>query len=102
MDRPQFATVRLREGYAIEDVDEFVDRALAALSVPWASGSLTPDDIRYAEFATVRLRLGYDEEEVDAWCDEVERRLREARGEPEPPKERGRGWRREDGGSTVR
>ena len=61
---PSFTRVRLREGYQIDDVDDFL------LGIrPLLDGRLPNDEladrIESARFALVRLRPGYDMDEVD-------------------------------------
>lgn len=66
----RFPTTRIRAGYAVEDVDAFLDRVQAALS--GAAPPLTPQEIRGVAFSTTMLRRGYDEQEVDGFLDELE------------------------------
>jgi DivIVA domain-containing protein len=66
--RPSFSHVRLREGYSIEEVDEFLDRV--------EHGFVTADEVRTVQFTTVRVRAGYNEDEVDDHLDEIESMLR--------------------------
>lgn len=64
--RPTFTTVRfLRAGYAVEEVDDFLDELFTAIG---SDGPLP--DIVNARF-TMSLR-GYSVEEVDAFLDEVQ------------------------------
>jgi DivIVA domain-containing protein len=58
---PPLPLVRFREGYAIDQVDAFLDR----------SPRCTPEEVRDARFSTVRLIRGYDEDVVDALLDDV-------------------------------
>lgn len=80
----QFTTVRLREGYDMREVDEFLDRIIATFeerergSAPSAS-ALTGDTVREQHFRTVRLAEGYDLEEVDTFLDQVSATLDERR-----------------------
>lgn len=72
----QFTTVRLREGYDMREVDEFLDRIVLTLeereSGRAASASaLTGDTVREHQFKTVRLAEGYDLGEVDTFLDNV-------------------------------
>ncbi|MFI6586449.1 DivIVA domain-containing protein [Embleya sp. NPDC050493] len=69
-----FTRTRLREGYAIADVDAFLALVRGSLDGT-AAVPLTPARVREQQFATVRLREGYDEDEVDAALDEIEARL---------------------------
>jgi DivIVA domain-containing protein len=66
--RPSFTQVRLREGYSIEEVNEFLTRV--------ARGLVTADEVRQVQFSTVRMRAGYDEDEVDDHLDKIEAMLR--------------------------
>jgi DivIVA domain-containing protein len=61
---PRAAT--LRRGYDVDDVDDFVDRLLAALS---GEGRLTVEDVRSASFRP--RRGGYREDAVDEVLDRV-------------------------------
>lgn len=64
--RPTFRQAGfLQTGYAVADVDDFLDRVFAAI----ATGGVVPD-ILTARFATT-LRGGYDMAEVDQFLDEV-------------------------------
>ena len=63
--RPTFRQAGfLQTGYAVADVDDFLDRVFAAI----ATGGVVPD-ILTARFATTRR--GYDMAEVDQFLDEV-------------------------------
>jgi DivIVA domain-containing protein len=88
-----FPTVRLREGYDEDEVDELLDIAetdlnirlttlsrIETLGVPSSeviTVQLSPDSVRNYQFTTVRLREGYDEERVDIFLDRVEARFRD-------------------------
>lgn len=65
--RPTFTTTRWREGYAVGDVDDFLDTVFTAIS----SGQPVPP-IASAMFRPVRLEMGYDMGEVDTFLDELE------------------------------
>jgi DivIVA domain-containing protein len=65
---PSFSQVRLREGYAIVEVDDFLNRV--------ERGMVTADEVRNVQFTTVRLRSGYNEDQVDDHLDEIEAMLR--------------------------
>jgi DivIVA domain-containing protein len=73
---PQFSTVRLREGYATAEVDEFVERVLATANGLPVSRPVTAQEIRGVQFSSVRLTEGYDIEEVDLFLDTAEGWLR--------------------------
>lgn len=57
----RFTTVRLREGYAMPDVDAFLDRVVARL--------------RSAQLPGSRLKEGYAKREVDPLLGRLEERL---------------------------
>lgn len=65
--RPTFSTTRFREGYAVGDVDDFLDAVFTAIS----TGQPVPP-IATAVFRPVRLETGYDMAEVDDFLDELE------------------------------
>lgn len=65
--RPTFTTTRFREGYAVGDVDAFLDTVFTAIS----TGQPVPP-IATAVFRPVRMANGYDMDEVDAFLDELE------------------------------
>ena len=69
---PLFTPVRLREGYNMEQVDDFVDRVMATVNGRPVERPVTPREIRKVQFTPVRLTEGYDVEEVDNFLDEAE------------------------------
>ncbi len=69
---PQFNTVRLREGYATAEVDEFVERVMATVNGLPVSRPVTAKEIRSVQFSSVRLTEGYDIEDVDLFLDTAE------------------------------
>lgn len=69
---PLFNTVRLREGYATAEVDEFVERVLATVNGLPVSRPVTAKEIRGIQFSSVRLTEGYDIEDVDMFLDTAE------------------------------
>jgi DivIVA domain-containing protein len=69
---PLFNTVRLREGYATAEVDEFVERVLATVNGLPVSRPVTAKEIRGIQFSSVRLAEGYDIEDVDMFLDTAE------------------------------
>ncbi|HXW44078.1 MAG TPA: DivIVA domain-containing protein [Streptosporangiaceae bacterium] len=74
----RFTVARFRPGYAIDQVDDLIDRierTLAGQAVPGAL--LTADDVRRVLFRVVRLRSGYDQREVDEALSDYEERLAE-------------------------
>jgi DivIVA domain-containing protein len=68
----RFSRSRLKPGYSVQDVDDFLTRAEAGL--------VSADDVERVEFASTRLSVGYDEKEVDAALDVLAKSLREAPG----------------------
>ncbi|HZX05650.1 DivIVA domain-containing protein [Kribbella sp.] len=68
---PQFTPVRLREGYAVDQVDDLVDRVMATVNGQPVSRPATAQEVREVQFRTVRLTEGYDMSEVDAFLDEA-------------------------------
>jgi len=69
---PLFNTVRLREGYATAEVDEFVERVMATVNGLPVSRPVTAKEIRGIQFSSVRLTEGYDIEDVDLFLDTAE------------------------------
>ena len=69
---PLFTPVRLREGYAPYEVDEFIDRLMATVNGLPVDRPVTVREIRRVQFTPVRLTEGYDVEEVDAFLDTAE------------------------------
>ena len=67
---PSFTRVRLREGYRIEDVDEFLADIRPLLDGRLPNTALA-DRIESARFAPVRLRPGYDMDEVDTHLEQL-------------------------------
>jgi DivIVA domain-containing protein len=63
----RFTPVRLREGYDMGEVDQFLDRLVAGLEHAQPLAPL----VESARFTPVRLREGYDMGEVDRFLDEV-------------------------------
>lgn len=63
----RFTTRKAREGYAIEDIDAFLDRLADAAD----RGERLAPLVESARFRPVRLRAGYDMGEVDDFLDEV-------------------------------
>ncbi|GAA1562358.1 hypothetical protein GCM10009741_79780 [Kribbella lupini] len=77
-----FRPVRFREGYAIEDVDDFLDLAVQSLSrgqvadqpADRRNGARPVDSRRQQDaprFTPVKFREGYDMAEVDDFVDRV-------------------------------
>ena len=76
---PAFRTVRMRESYDLDAVDDFVDRVIDALEGRPGGRSLTPEKIEAQEFKVVRLREGYSMDDVDDWLDAAAAELRRMR-----------------------
>ncbi len=72
---PEFGTVRMREGYDLDDVDDFVDLVVDSLDGK-GNRKVTPEQIERYEFKIVRMRTGYSMEDVDRWLDEAAAELR--------------------------
>ncbi|MDA1359039.1 DivIVA domain-containing protein [Glycomyces luteolus] len=73
IEAAQFKTVRLTAGYDEDEVDDFLDKAAAALDdPPLGPQRMRPEDVRNSHFTTTRMREGYDVEEVDSFLDRVE------------------------------
>lgn len=76
---PEFRTVRMREGYDLDAVDDFVDRVIDALDGRSGPNALTPEQIENEEFKVVRMREGYSMDDVDDWLDAAAAELRKLR-----------------------
>jgi DivIVA domain-containing protein len=72
---PEFGTVRMREGYDLDEVDDFVDLVIDTLE-DRGTKRVTPEEIERYEFRVVRLKTSYDMEDVDRWLDEAAAELR--------------------------
>ncbi len=72
LESPRFALVKLREGYDMEEVDDFVDRVLATVNGTPIDRPVTAREISTKQFSTVRIREGYDVMEVDLFLEEAE------------------------------
>ncbi|MEU6860150.1 DivIVA domain-containing protein [Glycomyces sp. NPDC046736] len=75
INRVRFKTVRLAEGYDEEEVDAFLDEAVATLIALPGSQPLKPADVRDVQFTVTRLREGYDIDQVDAFLERIEATL---------------------------
>ncbi|MFB6724561.1 DivIVA domain-containing protein [Kribbella sp. NPDC056345] len=75
LEPPRFTPVKLREGYDMEEVDDFVDRVLATVNGVPVDRPVTAREISTKQFSSVRIREGYDVMEVDLFLEEAERRL---------------------------
>ena len=85
---PAFRTVRMRESYDLDAVDDFVDRVIDALEGKPGGRSLTPEKIEAQEFKVVRLREGYSMDDVDDWLDAAAAELRRMRAAGRRPQSR--------------
>jgi DivIVA domain-containing protein len=65
----QFNPVRLHEGYDMAEVDDLLDRIVAALG----RGEPVVEVLDGARLGRVRLREGYDIGEVDRFLEQVRR-----------------------------
>lgn len=73
----RFTRTKYRAGYAIADVDAFIDKVEATLGIrPRYGPPVTASDVAAVRFRLVRLRTGYDMREVDEALDVYEDRLR--------------------------
>jgi DivIVA domain-containing protein len=69
---PRFTPVRLREGYNMMEVDEFVERVMATVNGQPVERPVTAREIQNAQFSPVRMREGYDVVEVDLFLERAE------------------------------
>ncbi|NEE03689.1 DivIVA domain-containing protein [Phytoactinopolyspora halotolerans] len=76
---PEFRTVRMREGYDLDAVDDFVDQVIDALDGRPGGKGITPERIEAEEFKVVRMREGYSMDDVDDWLDAAAAELRKKR-----------------------
>ncbi|SDU76448.1 DivIVA domain-containing protein [Jiangella alkaliphila] len=76
---PEFRTTRMREGYDLDAVDDFVDVVIDALDGRSAARGITPEQIEAEEFKVVRMREGYVMDDVDDWLDAAASELRTRR-----------------------
>jgi DivIVA domain-containing protein len=74
----RFTRTRYRAGYAIADVDAFIDRIEETLGTrPRYGPPVTVTDVMAVQFRVVRLRVGYEMREVDEALDRYADQLRE-------------------------
>lgn len=76
---PEFRTTRMREGYDLDAVDDFVDVVIDALEGRSSGRGVTPEQIEAEEFKVVRMREGYVMDDVDDWLDAAASELRTRR-----------------------
>jgi DivIVA domain-containing protein len=77
-DSRRFTRTKYRAGYAIVDVDAFIDRIEETLGVrPRYGPPVTAADVVAVRFRLVRLRAGYEMREVDEALDRYADQLRE-------------------------
>ena len=69
LDPPRFTGRSFGEGYRVDEVDEYVDRVLTAISRQ--DGSITPEEVMHHRFTPTRFGGSYDMDEVDNWLDNV-------------------------------
>jgi DivIVA domain-containing protein len=67
VDRIRFTPVRVREGYDMAEVDDFLDRVVQAAERGEPVGAL----IEGVELSRVRVREGYDVAEVDGFLQQL-------------------------------
>ena len=72
----RFPLTKWREGYEVEEVDEFVHRCELALER--RGGAVTDEELRQVRFSPTRFRHGYDQRAVDDALDALSVALREA------------------------
>lgn len=65
-----FSVVKLREGYSMREVDDFLAEVLPLLAGSMPDPALA-DRIVHMRFSPVRLRGGYDMGQVDQYLDEL-------------------------------
>lgn len=63
-----FQTVRFREGYDVDEVDDFLDEVIDRMK---AGNPMTAAELAARTFQTVRFKEGYDVAEVDGFLDEL-------------------------------
>ena len=86
ISKARFSTTKFREGYAMDDVDTYLDRVRTSLE-SWESGvpgELTSDAVMQSRFALTKFRTGYVDEEVDNYLDEVSATLQSFEGSQHP------------------
>jgi DivIVA domain-containing protein len=71
----------MREGYDLDEVDDFVDRVIDSLDGRGAA--MSPQEIEAEEFKVVRMREGYVMDDVDDWLDNAAAELRRLRKGPQ-------------------
>jgi DivIVA domain-containing protein len=75
----RFTPTRFRDGYAMDDVDAFLERVHATLTAyegGTAFGVLSATDVVNARFHPTKFREGYSQDEVDDFLDQVVADLR--------------------------
>jgi len=81
---PRFTVVRMREGYDIRQVDEFLGQVSAALE--FDPPLMRADDVESQRFRPVRLRSAYEMGEVDDHLDSLAAELRRREPVELPPR----------------
>ncbi len=82
---PEFRTTRMREGYDLDAVDDFVDAVIDALDGRGSGQAVTPEQVENEEFKVVRMREGYVMDDVDDWLDAAAAELRRIRKGAQAP-----------------
>lgn len=78
VENAAFSPTRFRPGYSQPQVDDFLDRVIAALREPVGmlhQSDLTRRDVEQQKFQATYWREGYDQAQVDALLDRVVRAL---------------------------
>lgn len=75
-----FTQTQFRRGYDEREVDDFLDRATAALrhherGLPASAAPLSSQDVSGVRFTQTQFRRGYDEEEADTFLEDLARTL---------------------------
>lgn len=88
----KFSATKFREGYDVEQVDDYLDRVMATLTAYEAGdrpgrGLLTAAEAQGARFSATKWREGYDVTEVDDLIDSIISTLRSYEADTTPPPE---------------
>ncbi len=67
---PKFATVHIREGYDIDEVDAFINEVVSLIR-PGSPDNELAQRITRIRFTPVRIRRGYNMDQVDAYLSEL-------------------------------
>lgn len=77
-----FTQTQFRTGYDEREVDDFLDRATAALrhhekGLPPAAAPMSSQDVSGVRFSQTQFRRGYDQQEVDTFLEDLAGTLRQ-------------------------